>query len=542
MSTNTNHPQIPETAAPAPQAVVAAPAPALADHTVDLQQRTARAQAGGAPKYHEKNAAEGKLFCRERLRLLFDEDSDFVEDGLLANGQAPDLPADGVVTGIGRIHGRPVAVMANDSTVKAGSWGARTVEKIVRIQETAGRMRIPLIYLVDSAGARITDQLDMFPGRRHAGRIFNNQVQMSGFVPQVCLLFGPSAAGGAYIPAFCDVVFMVDKAASMYLGSPRMAEMVIGEKTTLEELGGAKMHCETSGCGDLLAKSEAECIAKCRDYLRYLPQHAGAPLPERAFDLPRGPREGAKAIDDILPRNHNQACDVVQVIDALVDAGSFFELKKLFAREIVTGFAHLGGRPIGIVASQSKWKGGVLFVDSADKAARFIWLCDAFDLPILFLADVPGFMIGKTVERQGIIRHGAKMISAVADATVPKICVVLRKAYGAGLYAMCGPGFQPDATLALPQASIAVMGPEAAVNAVYYNKIQEKPEAERKAYVDALRDEYRKDVDLYKLAGDLHIDAVVEGARLREELIRRFAYAQEKRVQTYPRKRSVTPV
>src|ERR671929_2369542 len=229
-----------------------------------------RVRRGGAEKYHRKNSEQGKLFARERLRLLLDEGS-FVEDGALANALDPELPADGVVTGLGAVGGRPVAVMANDSTVKAGSWGARTVEKILRIQETAGRLRIPLFYLVDSAGARITDQIDMFPGRRHAGRIFNNQVQLSGAIPQICLLFGPSAAGGAYIPAFCDVVFMVEKNASMYLGSPRMAEMVIGEKTTLEELGGARMHCEVSGCGDLLAKDEDEAIQAARDYLAYFP-------------------------------------------------------------------------------------------------------------------------------------------------------------------------------------------------------------------------------------------------------------------------------
>jgi acetyl-CoA carboxylase carboxyltransferase component len=500
----------------------------------------AKIKKGGAPKYHEANAAVGKRHCRERIALLCDDGAkDFVEDGLYANATAPDLPADGVVTGVGRVHGRPVAIMANDSTVKAGSWGARTVEKIIRIQETAARLRLPLFYLVDSAGARITDQIDMFPGRRHAGRIFANQVRLSGAVPQICLLFGPSAAGGAYIPAFCDVVFMVDKNASMYLGSPRMAEMVIGEKVTLEEMGGARMHCEVSGCGDLLAKDERSCIAAARDYLAYLPQRAGDPPPEAA---PRPPRAEAKRIDDVLPENQNQAFDIAAVIDALVDEGSFFELKKLYAREIVTGFARLGGRPVGIVASQPKWKGGVLFVDSADKAARFIWLCDAFGLPLVFLADVPGFMIGKAVERQGIIRHGAKLISAVADATVPKFCVVLRKAYGAGLYAMCGPGFDPDATIALPQAMIAVMGAEAAVNAVFANKIAEKPETERAAYVEELRAQYRSDIDLLKLAGNLHVDAVVPGDELRAELLRRLAAVGAKSVPGLPRRRPVLPV
>jgi acetyl-CoA carboxylase carboxyltransferase component len=505
----------------------------------DLAALVAQVKQGGAAKYHAKNEQEGKLFARQRLRLLFDDEGrDFVEDGLLANNSAPDLPADGVITGIGRVHGRPVAVMANDSTVKAGSWGAHTVEKILRIQERAGQFAIPLVYLVDSAGARITDQVDMFPGRRHAGRIFHNQVHLSGAVPQVCLLFGPSAAGGAYIPAFCDVVFMVDKNASMYLGSPRMAEMVIGEKVTLEEMGGARMHCEVSGCGDLLAKSEAECIAAARTYLSYLPERAGQTPPSAA---PRPPH-GTKKIDEIMPINHNQAFNIHEVIDSLVDEGSFFEIKRLFAKEIVTGFARLHGEVIGIVASQPKWKGGVLFVDSADKAARFIWLCDAFEIPLVFLADVPGFMIGKNVERQGIIRHGAKMISAVSDASVPKFCVVLRKAYGAGLYAMCGPGFDPDATIALPQASIAVMGPEAAVNAVYYNKIQEKPEAERAAYVETLREQYRQDVDIYKLAAELHVDAILTGSEVRDDLIRRLAAARHKRTPAWPRKRAVLPV
>src|SRR4051812_30048786 len=246
----------------------------------DTRALAEKIRKGGAPKYHESNAAAGKKFCRDRIALLCDEGGkDFVEDGLFANATAADLPADGVVTGIGRVHGRPVAIMANDSTVKAGSWGARTVEKIIRIQETAARLRLPLFYLVDSAGARITDQLDMFPGRRHAGRIFRNQVRMSGVVPQICLLFGPSAAGGAYIPAFCDVVFMVEGNASMYLGSPRMAEMVIGEKVTLEEMGGARMHCEVSGCGDLLAKDERECIEAARRYLSYLPSRAGEKPP-----------------------------------------------------------------------------------------------------------------------------------------------------------------------------------------------------------------------------------------------------------------------
>jgi acetyl-CoA carboxylase carboxyltransferase component len=503
-----------------------------------VKSELARIEKGGAPKYHAKNAESGKLFARERVRLLLDEGS-FIEDGALANAEDAELPADGVVTGLGRIGGRLVALMANDSTVKAGSWGRRTVEKIVRIQEQALKLRCPMLYLVDSAGARITDQLEMFPGRRGAGRIFFLQCQMSGLVPQVCLLFGPSAAGGAYIPAFCDIVVMVDGNASMYLGSPRMAEMVIGEKVTLEELGGARMHCSVSGCGDVLVKTEQEAIAAGRRYLSYLPESFDKPLP---ITKPVAPASSGKRIEEIIPPDQNKFFDMYALLRELVDAESIFEIKRMFAPEVITCFARIDGRPVGIIASQPKHKGGVLFVDSADKAARFITLCDAFGLPLLYIPDVPGFMIGTKVEREGIIRHGAKMIMAVSEATVPKLCVVVRKAYGAGLYAFGGPAFEPDATIALPQAMIAVMGPEAAVNAVYFNKIQEKPEAERAAYVQKLRDEYKADIDIFKLAAEQVIDAIVPGDRLRAEIAARFAAAAQGERPQSPKRRSVTPV
>ncbi|HMJ15209.1 MAG TPA: acyl-CoA carboxylase subunit beta, partial [Polyangiaceae bacterium] len=461
-------------------------------------------------------------------------------EAALANNLEPDLPADGVVTGTATVGGRTVCIMANDSTVKAGSWGRRTVEKILRIQEQATRLGCPLFYLVDSAGARITDQVEMFPGRRGAGRIFYNQVQLSGQVPQVCLLFGPSAAGGAYIPAFCDIVVMVQGNASMYLGSPRMAEMVIGEKVTLEEMGGAKMHCSVSGCGDVLVENEDEAIAYAKAYIAYMPQ-SFRELP--AARAARSPKAGARALCDVVVADENKPFDMFEVIHVVIDEGSFVEVKKRFAKEIITGFACIEGQPVGIVANQPKHLGGVLFVDSADKAARFIWLCDAFNLPLLYLADVPGFMIGSKVERQGIIRAGAKMIAAVSEATVPKLCVVVRKAYGAGLYAMCGPAFEPDACIALPTASIAVMGPQAAVNAVYYNKIQEVPAgAEREAYVAELRDQYRQDVDLAKLASELVVDQVVPFEGLREEVARRFRYAAGKRESRASKKHLIPPV
>ena len=482
-----------------------------------------RIERGGAAKYHEAAASRGKLFARERIRRLVDDGS-FTEDGRYANALADGLPADGVITGTAAIGGRPVALMANDSTVKAGSWGARTVEKIIRIIEKAYTSGIPIVYLVDSAGARITDQVEMFPGRRGAGRIFHCQVRASGSVPQVCALFGPSAAGGAYIPAFCDFVAMVEGNASMYLGSPRMVEMVVREKTTLEEMGGARMHCTVSGCGHYLASSEQEAIGAVRSCLEYLPGNwQQAP--------PRAPAKDPEDVDlaALVPASERQAFDMRRYVRGLVDEGSFFPIHELWARELLVGFARLDGEVIGVVANNPLHKGGVLFVDSADKGARFIETCDAFNIPLLFLADVPGFMVGTAVEKQGIIRHGAKMIAAVSAATVPKICVVVRKAYGAGLYAMAGPGFEPDATLALPTAKIAAMGADAAVNAVYAGKLAEiRDETARAAEFERLRGEYERDIDIVRLASDLVVDGLVEPGELRAELARRFAAARGK--------------
>ena len=504
-----------------------------------VRKHIERALEGNLEKERDKLARQGKRFVRDRLARLLDADS-FAEDALLANALAGDLPADGVVTGVGRVDGRAVCVMANDPTVKAGSWGARTVEKIVRLTEAALRHELPVLYLVDSAGARITDQVELFPGRRGAGRIFANQVRLSGRVPQVCCLFGPSAAGGAYIPAFCDVVFMVEGNASMYLGSPRMAEAVIGEHTTLEEMGGARMHATVSGSGDNLVADDDAAIDAAKRWLSYLPSNWRETA--RALEA-RVPRADARPIADVVPAEERRAYDMHNVVDALVDEDSFFEIKPLYAKELVVGFARLAGESVGVVANNPMHLGGVLFVDSADKAARFIWLCDAFNVPLLFLADVPGFMIGTSVEREGIIRHGAKMITAVTEATVPKLSVVVRKAYGAGLYAMCGPAFDPDACLALPTAQIAVMGPEPAVNAVFYNKIQAIEDSdERAAYVAERRAEYEADVDLVRLAAELVVDAVVDPADLRGELVNRLALARSRRREDFARRHGVPPV
>ena len=503
-----------------------------------LRDASERALQGGPERHREKAVAQGKLPVRERVGRLLDPSS-FAEEGLLAGWEQEGLGAEGVVTGLGTVGGRTVAVMANDPTVKAGSWAPKTVEKILRIQERALTLRCPIVYLVDSAGARINEQVQMFPGRRHAGRIFFNQVRLSGVVPQVCALFGPSAAGGAYIPSFCDVVAMRDGNASMYLGSPRMAEMVIGEKVTLEEMGGARMHTSKSGVGHVLVPSDEDGIDFVRRYLSYFPQNFAAEPPVAPAMAPAS----EQSIAQLIPRDENKPFDMRELLDALLDADSFLEIHERWAREVIVGYGRLEGRVVGVVANQPRVKGGVLFVDSADKCARFIWTCNAFNIPLLFLADVPGFMIGTRVEREGIIRHGAKMISAVSEATVPKMSVIVRKAYGAGLYAMAGPAFDPDCCLALPTASIAVMGPQAAINAVYFNQLQaiEDP-AERARRTEDLRREYAADIDVLRLASELVVDAVIQPDDLRAELVRRFERAGSKHRQWPEKRNPVTPV
>jgi acetyl-CoA carboxylase carboxyltransferase component len=478
----------------------------------DLEREREWALAGG-----DRSRLGTKLPVRARLDLLLDPGS-FSEDGLLASAAHERLPADAVVTGTGSVDGRTVAVIAHDPTVKAGSWGWRTVEKQVRALERADRERIPVVCLVDSAGGRLTDPVGFHPGPRGAARIFHLQVRLSGRVPQVCCLFGPSAAGGAYMPAFCDWVGMVDGNASMYLASPRIAEKAIGERVTLEEMGGARIHTEVSGCADELCADDAEAIARARRFLSYLPSHYGEAPPAAA------PAEPSRADwDGVLPDSLRSPYDVHEVIERVVDAGSFFAVKPRWAREIVVGFARLDGRAVGIVASQPRVRGGAILVDSADKAARFITLCDAFGLPLLFLADLPGFMIGSAVEREGMIRHGAKMIAAMSSAEVPRWCVVLRKAYAAGYYAMCSPGFEPVATIALAGAQIGAMAGEAAVNAIWANRLAaiEDPE-ERAAFVRERSAELDQELDAMRLASDLLIDAVVQPVELREELRRRL--------------------
>lgn len=513
--------------------------PAMDERAAELyaefERRRAAALAGGPPERHAAQHEKNKMSVRERIDKMFDPGS-LVEDGLLARTLDDGLPADAVVTGLATIGGRPVAFMANDMTVKAGAWGKQTVRKIIRIQEEALNARIPLFYLIDSAGGRLDEQFDIFMDRHHAGRIFYNQARFSGVIPQLCIMFGPSTAGSAYIPSFCDVVVFVDKNASAFLGSSRMAEMATGEKTTDEEMGGAKMHSNTSGLSDYLAKTEDEAIAAALRYLSYLPQHWEDRPPPAP---PRDPDPLARPIEQIVPGNQNAVFDVKEVINALVDEESFCEFRARWAKELVVGFARLDGAVVGLVANQSKHKGGVLFNDSSDKGAHFISLCNAYNIPLVFLNDISGFMIGTQTERAGLIRHGSKMLNAIANCSVPRIAVIVRKSYGAGYMAMSGASMQPDAQIALPTAKLAIMSPETAVNAMHAKKIAAMAPDEAAEFIKTERDRYDANLDLFKAASEFFFDSVIPGADLRDELIKRLRLYENKLRDPIPRRNRV---
>jgi acetyl-CoA carboxylase carboxyltransferase component len=511
----------------------------------DLRRRRARNLEMGGPERVARQHERGKLTVRERLDLLFDPGS-FVELGLLAHQQPsrggaaadPDrTPADGVVTGHGLVDGRQVWVIAYDFTVMAGSMGAVGEQfKCARVREMALRYRRPIVWLLDSAGARIQEAAgSTFAG---SGQLFHDQVTMSGVVPQVAAMMGPCAAGTAYIPGLADFVPMVRGTSSMSLGGARLVKAATGEDVTDHEMGGSQVHCHQSGVGDNEVADDRECLAAVRRFLSYLPSSNAEPPPFGPADDPADrPVEG---LDRIVPVSPRAVYDVRRVVRAVVDRDSWFEVKPTWARNIVTGLARMGGHAVGVVANQPMQKGGVLDRDAADKAARFIRLCDAFNVPLLYLVDVPGFMVGSAVEREGIIRHGAKMLYATSEATVPKITVVMRKAYGAGYFVMCGRGYQPDLLVAWPQAEISVMGPEGAVSIIFNKQVEaaEDPEATRARLVEQVRET----ISPYVAAGWAMIDDVIEPAETRRVVIQGLEQARGKRVDRPWRKHGNIPV
>jgi acetyl-CoA carboxylase carboxyltransferase component len=508
----------------------------------DLRARREKIrQGGGAEKVAAQHAAE-KLTARERLELLIDRGT-FVELGIHGRPhfsqramEGREAPADGVVTGYGKVNGRHVAVAAYDFTVMAGSMGMTGELKVARLRELALSKRMPMIWLLDSAGARIQEAVgSLFAG---TGHLFREEVVSSGVIPQVAALMGPCAAGTAYIPGLADLVLMVRGRGSMALAGPHLVRAAVGEEVTQEELGGSRVHCRRSGVGDLEVADDPECIEKIKQYLSYFPQSCEQPPPLAATDDPVD--RGDDELLDVLPDSGRKPYDMYEVIRRITDDGVYFDLKPQWAKTIITCLARFGGRPAGIVANQPKQLGGILDNDSADKAARFINLCNAYAIPLVFLMDVPGFMVGTKVEEAGIIRHGAKMLYATANATVPKVTVVLRKAYGAGYYVMCGRAYEPDLIVAWPSAEISVMGAEGAVEIIFRKQVQEAedPAAKRRELIES----FRRIIDAYIAAGNDMIDDVIDPRETRATICRALAMAAGKRVERPWKRSGVVPV
>jgi acetyl-CoA carboxylase carboxyltransferase component len=511
----------------------------------DLEARRARIALGGGQEKIDRQHEKGALTARERIALLIDEGT-FVEMGIHATPHSSqramdgvDAPADGVITGYGKVDGRLTAVCAYDFTVMAGSMGMTGEFKVTRLRELALTKRIPFVWLLDSAGARVQEAAGaMFAG---SGHLFREEVIMSGVIPQVAALLGPCAAGTAYIPGLADFVPMVKGRGSMALAGPHLVRAAVGEEVTQEELGGSRVHCRKSGVGDMEVADDAECIEQIKKYLSYMPQNCEQAPPMRVGGPGSDPIDRREdSLLDVLPPSNRTPYDMYEVIRAIVDDREYLDIKGQWAKTIITCFARFGGRPAGIVANQPRQLGGILDNDSADKAARFVNLCDAFAIPLVFVQDVPGFMVGTKVEAEGIIRHGAKMLHAVAAATVPKITVITRKAYGAGYYVMNGRAYEPDLIVAWPSAEISVMGAEGVVEIAFRKQVEEAedPEAKRAELIAG----FKQTFDVYIAAGNDLIDDVIDPRETRETVCRALEMSAGKKVERPWKRHGVVPV
>ena len=536
------------------------------DRERDLQAEIDDILQGGPEKYRERLPEQGKLFVRDRLDLWFGGEGDtrgagdasasegdpagiHFEDGKFAafddwhpnapgrddesgeedeSGEGDErdrLPADGLLTGAAEFEGRDVHFMANDFTVKAGSMAAKGVEKFLRMQQRALKTGKPVLYLMDSSGGRIDQQSGFFANREGIGKYYYNHSMLSGAVPQICVLYGPCIAGAAYTPVFADFTVMVEGMSAMAIASPRMVKMVTGEEIEMADLGGPRIHAEHSGSADLVARDEEHARELVADLITYLPNRAGEKPPKAEPKPPKYPTDG---IDELIPESPNRPYDVRDLLDRIADAESVFELKESYGPEILTAFCRIDGRPVGVVANQPTERSGAIFPDAAEKAAEFIWTCDAYEVPLLYLCDTPGFMAGSQVEKDAILEQGKKMIYATSSATVPKQTVVTRKAYGAGIYAMGGPAYDPESVIGLPSGEIGIMGPEAAINAVYARKLAAIDDPDERAETEArLREEYREDIDIHRMASEVVIDEIVAPSTLRAELAARFAFYED---------------
>ena len=522
----------------------------------ELEAKRENAKKMGGEKRVARQHERGKMDARQRVDYLFD-DGTFTEFGthafFHANGQPVPMdevqsPADGVITGWGKIDGRTAVVAAYDFTVLGGSIGEVSERKVTRCREFALKHRVPMIWLIDSAGARVHTgggiDGEAISNFALSGYLFREQVTMSGVVPQIAAMVGPGAAGTAYIPGLADFVPMVDGTSSMALGGPPLVKAAVGEDIDEETLGGAKVHNVESGVADQIYENDQKCLDEIRRYLSYFPSNCNEqpPIAEYTADTERDEPGGKyrEKLLDVLPDSSRRAYDMHKLLKYVVDDDSVFEIKPLFAPNLVTCFARIQGRPVGIVANNPIHKGGILDNDSADKAARFINLCDSFNIPLVFFQDVPGFIIGSRVEKGGIIRHGAKMLYEVAKATVPKITVLVRKCYGAGYYVMCGKAYEPDLIVAWPTAEISVMGPEGMVNIFARRMLEGNPNA------DELKEQMvagiRPFIDIYKVAGKGYIDEVIDPRETRDYIVAGLELSKKKTVERPYRKDGVRPV
>ncbi len=502
----------------------------------ELRRRHAAAEEGGGPERRARQHSEGKLSVRERIELLLDEGS-FEELDKLVTHRCRDfgmedqiIPGDGFVTGYGRIHGRPAYVFAQDFTVFGGSLSESNAQKIVKIMDLALKTGAPIIGLNDSGGARIQEGVVSLAGYAD---IFLRNTLASGVVPQISAIMGPCAGGAVYSPAITDFVFMVEGGSYMFVTGPEVIKTVTHEDVTKEKLGGADTHNSTSGVGHFSAPNDGECLRMIRELMSYLPQNNREDPPRRACSDPITRMDAA--LDSIVPEESNQPYDIKDVIHRVVDEGEFFEVHERWARNIVIGFARMDGRPIGIVANQPAYLAGCLDINSSVKGARFVRFCDAFNIPILTFEDVPGFLPGTEQEFGGIIRHGAKLLYAYCEATVPKITVITRKAYGGAYCVMGSKHVRTDINFAWPTAEVAVMGPEGAVNIVYRRELAtaRDPEATRRQKTEEFRTRF---ANPFVAAERGYVDDVIEPRETRPRVINALRLLENK-VDTTPRKK-----
>lgn len=511
-----------------------------------LEERREKIRQMGGPDKVAKQHSRGKMTARERMAAFFDDALFFevgmhgTQMGLSALDGTDRPPADAVVCGFGKVDGRMVCAASYDFTVKGGSIGHTGEEKVTRMRRMALTGRWPMVWFIDSAGARIDagaheDQISLFAA---SGHLFREQVHMSGVVPQVAAMVGPGAAGTAYIPGLADFVPMVKNIGSMALGGPPLVKAVTGQDIGEQELGGSKIHCEVSGVGDGEVPDDHACIALMKKYLSFFPSNCDEEPPILPPTDPVERRD--EALLDLLPESTRKPYDMYKLIRSVVDHGDILDLKPRFARNIITCLARIGGRPVGVLANQPNWLGGILDNDSADKAARFVQICDAFNIPLVYLMDVPGFMVGSKVEHAGIIRHGAKMLHTMAAATVPKITVVVRKGYGAGYYVMAGRAFEPDLLVSWPNAEISVMGAEGMVGIASKKLFGDAPPPPEMK--QAIIQQIQQRIDVYKVAGWGYVDDVIDPRDTRRAIAWGLELARHKRLERPARKRGILPV